>query len=512
MLQRQPWRATSRALTLCISVFSTCLLLASCGGGGGSAGTCMGSQSVCSGGSGGGGSGNAGGGNPGGGDAGNNGGNEAQVVLSGDVPAYSVAGQCTEATQRQFVRSYLNEVYLWADEIPAVNSVRYSVPDYFNALRVTTPDSQGYPKDRFSFMVSTADADSQSTGAAFDYGIVWVRDAQERLRVARLVPGSPAESAGMARGGEMVGVTASTHDSWYPNVPGAQISFLYRDAPGGATRSITLNTAAVQDNPVSLATVLASPGGRRVGYVAFHDHAEGAQDKLIAAMQTLAASNVQELVLDLRYNRGGYLYIAHTLASMVTGPASDGRVFERMQFHAKRNMPPEDTTFRFAPRVLYGERQFPADTALPRLDLRRVYVLSTEDTCSASESVVNGLRGVDIDVVLVGSTTCGKPYGFTRRDNCSFALFPIEFQGVNDKNFGDYTTGMAPNCAASDDLGRALGDPAEGMLGVALRHADTGVCTGATLARVTRAQAPESGLPLRLRTPHPGRVAGQPRQ
>ena len=508
MLQRQPGRATCRAFTLFMSTMAACLLLASCGGGGGSAGTCVGSPSVCNG------SGSSGSGNQGGGGStGNEGGNtETQFVLSGDVPSSTVAGQCIESTQRQFVRSYLNEVYLWADEIPAVNSLRYSVPDYFSALLVTTPDSHGLPKDRFSFLVSAADADSLSTGSSFDYGVVWVRDPQQRLRVARLIPGSPAERAGMARGGELVGVTASTHETWFPNVPGAQVSFLYRDLPGAATRSITLVTAAVQDDPVPQSKVLTSPLGRRVGYVLFHDHAEGAQDKLITALQDLAGSGVQDLVLDMRYNGGGYIYTATTLASMVTGPASDGRIFERLQYSSKRNYAPEDTTVRFSGRVQYGERRYATGSTLPRLNLRRVYVLASGATCSASEGVVNGLRGVDVEVVLIGDTTCGKPYGFTRQDNCGYALFPIEFQGFNDKNFGDYASGMAPTCPADDDFSRALGDPSENMLGVALRHTDTGTCSGAaTLSRMPRAQAPDHGLALRTEIPRPGRLTGSPR-
>ena len=75
-----------------------------------------------------------------------------------------------------------------------------------------------------------------------------------------------------------------------------------------------------------------------------------------------------------------------------------------------------------------------------------MYVLSSNLTCSSSESIINGLRGVDVQVVVVGQTTCGKPYGFHRRDNCGFAYFPIEFKGANAKGFGDYINGFTPTC------------------------------------------------------------------
>ena len=96
-----------------------------------------------------------------------------------------------------------------------------------------------------------------------------------------------------------------------------------------------------------------------------------------------------------------------------------------------------------------------------------------------TQAIINGLRGVDIEVRLIGGTTCGKPYGFFGQDNCGITYFPIEFQGINAKNFGDYAGGFVPSgssnvgsnvtgCAANDDLDHALGDPAEGHLAVAI--------------------------------------------
>ena len=77
---------------------------------------------------------------------------------------------------------------------------------------------------------------------------------------------------------------------------------------------------------------------------------------------------------------------------------------------------------------------------LPTLNLPRVFVLTGPDTCSASESIINSLRGIGVEVVQIGSTTCGKPYGFYPQDNCGTTYFSIEFRGVNAMNFGDYPT------------------------------------------------------------------------
>jgi C-terminal processing protease CtpA/Prc len=406
-------------------------------------------------------------------------------------PASStLANVCTVEGEKKFVRSYLDEKYLWYREIPTVDASAYTdVVKYLKALLVTTPDANNLPKDQFSFVVPTADADSLSTGVNVGYGIEWARDEQSRLRVAQVMPGSPAADAGMARGGYMAGVINYNVNSWYPNTAGAFVQFNYSDTPGASQRVVYLAARTVQDDPVPLTSTVTSPDGKRAGYILFTAHSQGAQDKLIGAARSLQASRINELVLDMRYNSGGYLYIANTLAAMVTGTPADGKIFEALRFNDKRTADSADSIYRFANKVEYAEFTYPVGYMLPRLNLKRVYVLTSEDTCSASESVVNSLRGVDVEVVLVGHATCGKPYGFTRKNNCALSYYPIEFQGTNNKGFGDYSAGFAPTCSGTDDLDRALGQSQEGLLSSALYHLDHGSCAPVTAQKRTLARS-----------------------
>jgi len=97
---------------------------------------------------------------------------------------------------------------------------------------------------------------------------------------------------------------------------------------------------------------------------------------------------------------------------------------------------------------------------------------------------MNGLAGIDVDVIQIGDTTCGKPYGFYPEDNCGTTYFSIQFRGVNNKNFGDYADGFVPGgtgifphgCAVADDFTHPLGDPAEARLAAALLYRSTGAC------------------------------------
>ena len=107
-------------------------------------------------------------------------------------------------------------------------------------------------------------------------------------------------------------------------------------------------------------------------------------------------------------------------------------------------------------------------------------MLVSGNTCSASESFVNGLRGVDVQVELIGQTTCGKPYAFYPQDNCGLTYAAMEMEGVNAKGEGGFSDGIVPQCVANDDLSHPLGDPAEGMLSVALKRMQGQTCSQAT--------------------------------
>jgi carboxyl-terminal processing protease len=450
--------------------------LVACGGGGGNPGVCQGSALVCQ---------------------TNSGSSQTaapaaapSAVLStpsdtgsanststqSDPSSESLANICTLSGQQQFSRSYLNETYLWYQEIPNASPSLFStVQDYFYALLTPALDSSGARKDRFSFIASAADADSLSTGANVGYGADWVRDSLGRLRITQVAPSSPAASAGLVRGGEAVTLISGSGDL-YPNAAGASITFSYRPTPNSPQRAVTLNAVPLVDDPVPQSKIITSASGKRVGYVLFNAHTQGAQDKLIDTISGMANAGLSTMVLDLRYNGGGFVYTALSLATMLSGPSNENKVFERLQFSDKRAQDTAESTFLYSGALLVGETRYPANFALPRLALPRVYVLTTDNTCSASESVINGLRGVDVEVVLVGKTTCGKPYGFSRKDNCGLAYYPIEFQGTNAKGFGDYASGMAATCEVSDDLDSPLGSVNEGLLSAALKHVDTGSC------------------------------------
>jgi hypothetical protein len=188
--------------------------------------------------------------------------------------------------------------------------------------------------------------------------------------------------------------------------------------------------------------------GADVGYILFNDHIATAEGWLYDAITDMVNANVDDLILDMRYNGGGYLDIASELAYMIGNTTlTNGQNFEKLVFNSKHPSTNPVTGQAISPTPFWKRSQgfdpaLPNNTVLPSLNLSRVYIITGSGTCSASESVINSLRGVGVQVYLIGSTTCGKPYGFYPTDNCGTTYFSIQFRGENAANFGDYSDGF----------------------------------------------------------------------
>lgn len=379
--------------------------------------------------------------------------------------------------EKRFLRAWLGETYLWYRELPALDLTTFGATvDYFNAMKTPLLTPSGKPKDQFHFSYTEERWAELSRGGQTGYGITWLRNSADGLRdwrIAAVEPGSPAAVAGLRRGDRLLTVdgsdfagttdataVATLNAALFPVVAGKSHRLGVRRDDSG-TFEVELLSTKLAIAPVQNTTVLQTAAGP-VGYMTFGAHVAAAEAPLTAAFAALRDAGVKDLVLDLRYNGGGLLSIASKVAYMVAGPRVAGMTFEQTLANdkTKPNKP-----------IL-----FPATTALPTLDLRRVYVLAGPGTCSASESIVNGLRGADIDVHLVGGQTCGKPYAFIPATNCGRTYFAIQYQGVNHKGFGDYAEGFAPTCAAADDLRHRLGSADETLLRTALHLRSAGTC------------------------------------
>jgi hypothetical protein len=405
----------------------------------------------------------------------------------------------TVADQNRWLRSWSNELYLWYGEITDRDPAAYSSSDaYFDLLKTTAITPSGQAKDKFHFTYLTSVWQSLSQGGVeagygAEFAILEGRPPR-RIVVAFTDPGSPAASK-LNRGDEVLqvdGADAVNGDTQaivdmlnaglFPANTGESHTLIVHDV-GGMQRTVTMTSASVTHVPVPIAKVF-NAGTDPVGYIQFNDHIATAEQPLMDAVTTLKNAQVTDLILDLRYNGGGYLDMASEMAYMVANTTlTAGQTFEKIVFNDKNPARNPVTGETLTPTPFHTKTQGfqgSAGRALPTLNLDRVYIIIGPGTCSASESIINSLRGVNVQVYVIGSTTCGKPYGFYPTDNCGTTYFTIQFRGENAASFGDYTDGFSPanqpapagtsvpGCSVADDFAHGMGDENEGRIAAAL--------------------------------------------
>jgi C-terminal peptidase prc len=336
----------------------------------------------------------------------------------------------------------------------------------------------------------TADA-LFGAGQSVAFGIRLKIVGADQLRVASVVPDSPAAEAGLRRGGEILavdGVSAaaliagnSVNAAFGPEEVGVTIRLTYRE-PDGRQRELSMTKRVITSATVPLVRSY-DLGGRRVGYIVFTSFLEPSNGELDAAFSALHAEGVNELVLDLRYNGGGLLSVAQHLGGLIGGARTNAQVFAQLLFNDKNSARNQVYRFEDAPAAL---------------DLTRLVVIASRGSASASETIINSLRPF-MSVTTVGEATYGKPVGQSGFTFCDKYLFPVTFTVRNSANQGDYFDGLPADCAAPDDVERDFGDPAEGSLAAALHFVATGSCSPAAAAR---ALSGRTKLPPGVSAPH----------
>lgn len=447
---------------------------------------------------------------------------------SGISPVTGAAYRDTQGSyvdENNFLRAVSNDLYLWYNEIEDVNPATYSnVESYFQQLKTTALTPSGNAKDKFHWSQPTEVLQSNTEqGVIYGYGISWEND-QGDLLVALVEPYSVAYDAGITRGMKLQQVddislaTLSSaqvtrlNAALFPSQENANHVFRFLTLDN-QPKTITLTAADNDLYAVHQARLLQVEGSATLyGYLLFNTHHAHAEFELIEAVKWLKEQDIDKLILDVRYNGGGYLDIASQLSYMISGFFSEGKVFEKMIFNDKHTSINPVTGEALVPvgfhKTTLGFSVEPGE-ALPTLDLSEVTIITGAGTCSASESIINALAGAGVRVTLIGDTTCGKPYGAYMIDNCGTSYFTTQFRGENSKGFGDYSDGFIPSnsvflpsqahirgCKVADDFSEPLGSFDEDRVNAALYYDVFKRCPAA--APVARASKGVTGSPVNL--------------
>jgi carboxyl-terminal processing protease len=374
---------------------------------------------------------------------------------------------------RDFMYTIMNKWYYWYDLMPKVTKDEYSDPYLLlEAMRYKTLDKWSFVADYDEF---TAEMEGTFVGHGFRIGL----DDSGKARIAMIYKNSPLYTEGVRRGWlvktvngkDIASIISSGDATAYNNVMGESTAgitntFVFQK-PDGTDVTISSAKAEFDVNSVLLYDTLHLTSGV-TGHLVFDSFIKPSENELATAFAYFKANDVKDLILDLRYNTGGYLYIAQQLASYIAGNGlTSGTSFAELSYNSKNQS--ENQSFSFI------------STSYP-LSLSKLVVITTRSTASASEAVMNGLKPF-MNIVSIGDTTNGKPVGMNGwAVGETYYFWPITFKMVNADNEGEYFDGIAPSQIASDDITHDFTDRNETCLNGAIHYLETGILTtkGAT--------------------------------
>ena len=177
-------------------------------------------------------------------------------------------------------------------------------------------------------------------------------------------------------------------------------------------------------------------------------------------------------MIDLRYNGGGYVTNSDLLTTLMVKDLAS-RVNKVMNKRQYNDALTKEIKKQYGEAALLTNFKMEANNIST---LNRVFFLTSNGTASASELVINNLKGLSMTVVLIGEHTYGKNVGsFTITDDAkrwNYGLQPITFKILNSLDQSDYgsVNGFLPDYALEDNVlpYKLLGDPNETYLNKAL--------------------------------------------
>jgi C-terminal processing protease CtpA/Prc len=424
---------------------------------------------------------------------------------------------------RDSIYLYSQEAYLWYDGLPdyatfnprgitGTNDLSALAKEVDKISQYKINPATGKPYEyyesspgeaKYSF-IDEGGTSTQLGGVNGDFGFAPLYTTTTDLRIKYVYAGSPAGLAGIKRGYQITKINGQTNLT-YDNggsITQSVINAIYNSnnitmtlkRPDNTSFDVSLSVANYNVNPVITYKVIDQGNGKKVGYIVFNTFVsmDVAQPKLQEAFNSFTTSGITDLVVDLRYNGGGYVSTAEYLSNLIVPSAKNNTLMYNTYFNDKLTSGKASLLANQIRKDLttgrtYNYAQFDYSVAGNALNFKKegslnvgkVFFIVTGSTASASELLINNLRP-HMNVQLIGTKSYGKPVGFFDIQVNKYELYVPEFVTKNSAGQGDYFDGMLPGSINYpgimdyDDVTKDFGDPTEGLLARALNYVKNG--------------------------------------
>lgn len=368
-----------------------------------------------------------------------------------------------KVTELDSAYTICKNLYFWNENLPSsiifkpilqkdINGVLEHIRDFSDI-------HNGKHIDQWSFAMNKASWDAieknETTGFGFDVAF-WQDDD---LRISQVYKSSDSFEKGLKRGTKIISINdikaeLSQKELLVKALKGSKITITFLANDEQIHKTTILSTNFIKKSIMSSKMI-----DNDIAYLVL-DIFEGESTikELNDVFVFFTKNKAKELIIDLRYNHGGNGNIALALANLIAPKESEGKVFTRI-INNQRNRIFNYSLF-FKPNISNN------------LGTKRVFFITSDETASASEALINSLDAI-MDVKLIGSQTHGKPFGFFPIPIDDNYIFPIAFKSVNADGYGDYYDGLPVDIKVKDDLTHDFGDVEESCLKTVLHYIKT---------------------------------------
>lgn len=391
----------------------------------------------------------------------------------------SSSSSSTDQDVNQDILDKMASVYFWRDSLPSSTDLSLDTETFFESLRYRVDNSVEYYYDTYGDRFSSIEANASTRSSSNEYtqtwGLEFIRwnipsSSYVILQIAYVVPDSPADNAGLKRGDLISKINSSfvTSTTISTQLEVTSPTLTVVDGNLNTLKTVGLVQNSYTWSPLVYSAIIegSSPKTAYFAYTSFEMDTYSTT-QLKEMFGEFSAAGVENVIVDLRYNLGGYTSTATLIASALTPSASDlgNTVMYQAQYNASSsNLTP---CYYYTASGIGGASNHVAPS--------KVAIIATGYTASASELTYIALNSVfsGDDCILVGETTYGKNLGSTSYYVDDWILHPITARAYDRYGVSGYEEGIDPDVAA-EDLDtyyltmEDLGEPSERMLSAAL--------------------------------------------
>lgn len=349
--------------------------------------------------------------------------------------------------------------YLYYQDLPDRNSLNFfKSPSEFLTSVVSSQDQKSGTS--FSHIDSVYITRSASTTPTFGFEGTMVRteNGAYGIRILYTQENSPAKEVGLKRGDLIIAANnkkINSSDLFYITSP--KEAYLFTMGKLNGTGFDTLQTVQmpaprIVENNNLYKSEITECGGKKVAYIMYNEFGNNDTEKLNQLFKNIAGQNINDIILDLRYNPGGYVTTAQMISTNLAPQEALGNTFLKMTHNDIINKTD----------VLNFEQSMLANGS--PINYENLYIITSGNTASASEIVINCLKPyLSGRLIQVGTATFGKNVAqqlYTDEVKAPMLEFWLTNSLLsNADDFSDYyTSGLKPDFEISENFNGELGE------------------------------------------------------